>query len=123
VLSVTAASGDAVDRDQVLGRVTAALKAEVDEVSETINWLMASGLLESEPGKERRLRITEPGRTRFSEIRRSVDEIVARIYSGIPAEDLATAGRVLVLVTQRANYELTALQKDSRSPAGEGGPS
>jgi hypothetical protein len=28
------------------------------------------------------------------------------VYAGIPAEDLATAGRVLALVTERANAEL-----------------
>ncbi|MFE2738808.1 MarR family transcriptional regulator, partial [Streptomyces sp. NPDC059349] len=32
-----------------------------------------------------------------------------RIWGGIPAEDLAAAGRVLALVTERANAELAAL--------------
>ena len=35
--------------------------------------------------------------------------ISARIYAGIPAEDLAAAGRVLALVAERANTELAAL--------------
>lgn len=32
--------------------------------------------------------------------------ISARLCAGIPAEDLATAGRILTLVTERANAEL-----------------
>ncbi|MFE2739040.1 MarR family transcriptional regulator, partial [Streptomyces sp. NPDC059349] len=32
-----------------------------------------------------------------------------RIWGGIPAEDLAAAGRVLALVTERANAELAAM--------------
>lgn len=35
--------------------------------------------------------------------------IGARVWGGIPAEDLAAAGRVLALVTERANAELAAL--------------
>ncbi|RST08678.1 hypothetical protein EF910_00010 [Streptomyces sp. WAC07149] len=35
--------------------------------------------------------------------------VTARIWGGIPSEDLAAAGRVLALVTERANVELTAL--------------
>ena len=41
--------------------------------------------------------------------------ISARIYAGIPAEDLAAAGRVLTLVTERANAELAALPRSRRS--------
>lgn len=113
VLTVTAVAGDIVDRDQVVGRVTSALKAEVDEVLKSIDWLATSGLLETVPG--RGLRLTESGRVGYSEIRRRIDEVMGRVYRGVPAEDLATAGRVLTLVTQRANAELTAISKGSTS--------
>jgi hypothetical protein len=35
--------------------------------------------------------------------------ITARIYAGISTEDLAAAGRVLTLITERADAELAAL--------------
>jgi hypothetical protein len=113
VFSVTSAAGDVAERDQLVGRAAAALKAEGDEVLKSIDWLASSGLLETVSGNG--LRLTESGRVRFSAIRRNIDEIMRRVYGGIPADDLATAGRVLTLVTQRANAELVALSKDSGS--------
>jgi hypothetical protein len=35
-----------------------------------------------------------------------VTGITQRLWSGLPAEDLATAGRVLSIITERANAEL-----------------
>lgn len=35
-----------------------------------------------------------------------IGPVSAKLYAGIPAEDLAVAGRVLTLITQRANAEL-----------------
>ncbi|MDQ0597146.1 hypothetical protein QF037_001491 [Streptomyces canus] len=37
--------------------------------------------------------------------------ITARIYDGIPTEDLAVAGRVLTLIADRADVELATLDK------------
>jgi DNA-binding MarR family transcriptional regulator len=108
-LSVAASAGAAVEHDQIVGRVTAALKADAEEVVKTIDWIVASGFVETVPGKEQLLRLTETGRTRHGDIHRRIDEVLSRIYGGIPAEDLATAGRVLTIVTQRANAELTGL--------------
>ena len=47
-----------------------------------------------------------PARELYEQITAETSEISARIYADIPAEDLATAGRVLTLVTERANAEL-----------------
>ena len=43
-------------------------------------------------------------------IRAALDEVTARLFGGFPTEDLATAGRVLAIVTVRANAELAASQ-------------
>jgi hypothetical protein len=43
---------------------------------------------------------------RTGTIRASVSEITARLYADLPADDLAAAGRVLAVVTERANAEL-----------------
>lgn len=113
VFSVTAVPDQIVDRDQVVGRAASALKAEADKVLQAIDWLAALGLVETVPGEVLRLRVTESGRIRHREIRGKIDEIVGRIYADIPAEDLTAAGRVLTLVTQRANAELALLSKGS----------
>lgn len=39
-------------------------------------------------------------------------EIVQRLWGDLPAGDLATAGRVLAIVTERANAELARLRHD-----------
>jgi hypothetical protein len=72
--------------------------------------LAASDLLESLPGDDSRLRLTDQGRARNDEIRSAIAVITERLYGDIPAADLATAGRVLSLVTARANAELAALR-------------
>ncbi len=51
--------------------------------------------------------LTERGQARHGQIRRAIDELTARLFD-FPAEDLATAGRVLSIVTTRANAELAA---------------
>ena len=43
----------------------------------------------------------------WQRIRGALEEITARLFD-FPAEDLATAGRVLAILTARANAELTA---------------
>jgi hypothetical protein len=46
------------------------------------------------------------GQARYSQIRAAVDEVIARAYEDLPVGDLATAARVLTLVTVRLNAEL-----------------
>jgi DNA-binding MarR family transcriptional regulator len=87
-----------------VGRLTGALKIEESAARETVDELTALKLLE-EPTAEQ-VSFTESGRELFDRIRTGGNEIAARVYAGIPAEDLATAGRVLTLVTERANAEL-----------------
>jgi hypothetical protein len=57
------------------------------------------------PGEKSVLRLTEAGQARYREIRASVDETINRVYGDIPTDDLATAGRVLTLITARLNAE------------------
>ena len=55
------------------------------------------------------MRITDAGRELFDRTSAETAPISARVYAGIPAEDLAAARRVLAHVTERANAELAAL--------------
>ena len=54
------------------------------------------------------LQLTDEGRGVYGQIRARVDETIGKLYADIPADDLATAGRVLTLVTARADAELAA---------------
>lgn len=55
------------------------------------------------------LRPTDAGRELIAVAATETAPISARIWGGIPAEDLAAAGRVLSLVAERANTELATL--------------
>ena len=50
--------------------------------------------------------LTEAGAARVAAIRAGIREVAGRLYGDIPADDLATARRVLATVTERANAEL-----------------
>ncbi|MFF2513898.1 MarR family winged helix-turn-helix transcriptional regulator [Streptomyces sp. NPDC058086] len=95
--------GGTVERDRLVGRLTGALKIEESVAEETVTEMTALELLTE--ADTSLVSLTEHGREVFEEIRTAGNEIAARLYAGIPAEDLATVGRVLTLVTERANAE------------------
>jgi len=103
VLTVTAASGGDIDHDQLVARVSGARKIDGAEVEAAIAGLDAAGLAEGTS----RVILTTAGLARFAEIRGALEEITARLFD-FPAEDLAAAGRVLAVLTERANAELAA---------------
>lgn len=102
----TAAGGGTADCDQLVRRMTGALKIDGAAAATTIAELTAADLIEDLPGPESRVRLTDAGQARYHQIRAAVDEVTARLYGGIPAADLATAGPVLTLARARANAEL-----------------
>jgi|RhiMetdeSRZDD1v2_1073273.scaffolds.fasta_scaffold339200_2 DNA-binding MarR family transcriptional regulator len=105
-LSLTAVSGGTIDRDQLATRMTGALKIDDSAALAAIAELTASQLLEGLPDQGSRVGLTGAGQARYRQIRTALDEITARLYSDLPADDLATAGRVLSVITDRANAEL-----------------
>jgi len=52
------------------------------------------------------VRFTAAGTEVFGQIRGVTAEITKRLWGDLPAEDLATAGRVLSIITDRADAEL-----------------
>jgi DNA-binding MarR family transcriptional regulator len=101
VLTVTAASGGDADRSQLVARIADARKIADAEGDAAIDELAAAGLVRSAST----VAFTEAGQARYTQIRDTLAEITARLFD-FPAEDLATAGRVLAIVTARANAEL-----------------
>ena len=103
VLTVTTASGGDADRGQLVARISGARKIDRAEVESAIGELDALGLVQGSS----LVSLTERGQARHGRIRRAIDELSARLFD-FPAEDLATTGRVLSIVTMRANAELAA---------------
>ncbi|GAA2425388.1 MarR family transcriptional regulator [Streptomyces macrosporus] len=105
-LRAVVVAGESIGRDELVGDVTGSLKVDASVVRGAIEELTAMKLLEEDPTEASRLRLTDAGRELYESTTAETAEISARLYAGIPAEDLAIAGRVLALITERANTEL-----------------
>ncbi|MEV5841763.1 MarR family transcriptional regulator [Streptomyces sp. NPDC051985] len=105
-LRLVAIAAEPVGRDELVGEVTGALKTDDAFVHGVIEELLTAKLLEADPADPSRLRPTDTGRDLYERVTAESGAIAARLYAGIPPEDLAVAGRVLTLITQRANTEL-----------------
>ncbi|MEV4616502.1 MarR family winged helix-turn-helix transcriptional regulator [Kitasatospora sp. NPDC049258] len=104
-LNATADQGGSADREQLVARLTGALKVDPPVVLAALAGLTTAGLLAESPDGPGRLALTERGRARQEEVRAAVAGLTARLYGGLPAEDLAVAARVLAVVTERADAE------------------
>ncbi|MEV3990559.1 MarR family transcriptional regulator [Streptomyces sp. NPDC049837] len=105
-LRAVVVAGGSIGRDELIGDVRGSLKTDASVVRGVIEELTAARLLEEVPAEAPRLRLTDAGRELHEATTAETADISARLYAGIPAEDLAVAGRVLTLVTERANAEL-----------------
>jgi DNA-binding MarR family transcriptional regulator len=105
-LTLAATGGRAVEPDPLVVRMMSALRIDRATALATITELASSGLIEALPGEENRIQLTEAGRARYLETRAVIDDVMGRVYDEIPADDLATVGRVLALITARMNGEL-----------------
>jgi DNA-binding MarR family transcriptional regulator len=101
VLTVTAASGGRTDRGQLVARIAGARKIDPAEVESAIAELTAAGLATAAGP----LALTDSGQDAYQRIRGAIEELNAELFA-FPSEDLATAGRVLSIVTERANAAL-----------------
>ncbi|MGW7197807.1 hypothetical protein [Streptomyces chryseus] len=105
-LNVAADSGAGVDRGHLVSRMTGSLKIDDATALATIGELTGAALVEAVPGDECRIRLTDAGRELHRSIRTEVGEITARLYDGFAPDELAVAGRLLTVLTARANAEL-----------------
>ncbi|WP_037853436.1 hypothetical protein [Streptomyces sp. NRRL S-340] len=92
--------------DDIVTQVQGSLKADPADVRATLDELLAKQLLTADGAY---LRPTDAGRGLIAAAGAETAPITARIWGGIPTEDLTAAGRVLNLVAERANAELAAL--------------
>ncbi|THA35132.1 hypothetical protein E6R18_05290 [Streptomyces sp. A1277] len=105
-LTATADKGGTIERRQLVERMTGAVKLDVSVVEQTLSELTSAGLLEEQPGDRPLPALTAAGEALERDHRTGVARATAALYADLPAEDLATAGRVLTEVTARANAVL-----------------
>jgi hypothetical protein len=98
VLTVTAASGTGAGRGQLAARIADARKTSRTAIEAAIAELATARLVTADGP----VVLTDTGRTVYQRIRGRLEGITTRLFD-FPAEDLATAGRVLSIVTARAN--------------------
>jgi hypothetical protein len=82
------------------------LKVSEAQAQEHLASLAAAQLVQDPGDDAEPVRLTVAGTGVFGQIRGAVTELTQRLWGDLPAEDLATAGRVLSIVTERANAEL-----------------
>ncbi|MGW0914437.1 MarR family winged helix-turn-helix transcriptional regulator [Streptomyces sp. NPDC002784] len=106
-LRLAAVADGPTERAHLVDGVVGSLKIDAADAHGVLDELLAAGLLA--PDGPSRVRLTDAGRERFDTTSAETAPISARIYAGIPTEDLAVAGRVLTRITERADAELAAL--------------
>ncbi|ELS58538.1 winged helix DNA-binding protein [Streptomyces viridochromogenes] len=108
-LRLAAVADGPLERDGLVDGVVGALKIDGAEAHSVVDGLISARLLA--PQEPSQVRITDAGRELYDRTSAETAPITARIYAGIPTEDLAAAGRVLTLIAERANGELATLAK------------
>ncbi|QFR03159.1 winged helix DNA-binding protein [Streptomyces phaeolivaceus] len=107
-LRLAAIADGPVERDALVGQVVDSLKVDEADIRAVVEELVAAKLVAPDPERPSRLTVTEAGLEAHTGSTAATAPLSARIYADIPTEDLAVAGRVLTLITERANAELTA---------------
>lgn len=105
IILTLAATGETAGYERFALQVAHKVKIGEADARARIDELADAQLLQA-PGDGTPVTATEAGRRVHSRIRLSTTEITQRLWSDLPAQDLATAGRVLSILTDRANAEL-----------------
>jgi hypothetical protein len=105
ILTLAVTSGGSADRDQFTRMVADALKISEADAQARIEDMVAAQRLEI-TGAGSAVTVTAAAQQLHSQIRATIADITQRLWGDLPADDLATAGRVLAIITERANAEL-----------------
>jgi DNA-binding MarR family transcriptional regulator len=104
-LTIAGMSGGSIENAALVTRVGDALKISQAEAQARVDELAAGGLVEA--GSDESISVTHAGSELLGRIRTTVAEITQRLWGDLPTDDLATTGRVLATVLERANAELS----------------
>ena len=105
ILTLAVTSGGPADRDQFTHMVAGALKISEADAQAHIAGMVAAQRLQI-TGSGSALTVTGAAQQLHSQIRATIAGITQQLWGDLPADDLATAGRVLTIITERANAEL-----------------
>ncbi len=107
-LRTAATAATALTGDDLVTRVRASVKGDPADVRAALDALRDKALLTTDGP---RLLPTDAGRDLLAAVAAEAAPLSARVWGGIPADDLAAAGRVLALVTERADRVLAELER------------
>jgi hypothetical protein len=103
-LTITAVSGGELDAHQLVLRVAAGLRVDVEEAAARISELTAAGWLHA--GENGHSTLTAEGQALWSRVRAFTVAITADLWGDLPRSDLEAAARVLATVLARADLLL-----------------
>lgn len=106
ILTLAVTAGGTAERDRLTRMAGDALKISQEEAKTCIGDMVTAQHLQI-TGNGSAVKVTAAALDLHSQIRTAVTSITDRLWGDLPAEDLATAGRILAIVTERANAELT----------------
>ena len=101
VLNLVAAGGGTIPADALLAALARGLGGTADDGRRLLDDVTARGLT-VQSGDPVVVGFTTAGQSLHATVTADVDDLVAQIYPGLSPDDLATAGRVLTGVTERA---------------------
>ena len=105
ILTLAATSNGAAGRDQFARTVAGALKISDADAQARIGAMIAAQQLQI-TSEGSTVTVTDAALRLHSRIGAATARIVEQLWGDLPAEDLATAGRILAIITERANAEL-----------------
>lgn len=103
-LQLAIATGGAVRVSDLISRVSGAAKFPPMAVDAAIGALTGTGLLDR--GAEDDVTVSAAGTALVADLRGKVADFIGIAYGQVPADDLATAGRVLKAITVSLSDEL-----------------
>ena len=92
-------------RQALVARLEGGLKIDAEAAGRAVDAVIGAGLVAMDATQ---LTLTDAGLQRYAVVSAEIAAITARLYGDVPPEDLEVAGRVLSLLTERANAELAA---------------
>ena len=105
ILTLAIASSGTAERDKFTRMVADALKISETDARARVDDMVTAHRLRV-TGEAPAVTATGAARQLHGRISATITQITQRLWGDLPAEDLATAGRVLAIITERAGAEL-----------------
>ncbi len=107
-LNVLTTAGPVMPQDALVQRMSGGLNVGAEPVLTTLDELEVARLVTRSDDADAAVELTADGLALHRRIRAGIDQITERLYGDLPRDDLASTGRILATVTQRANAVLAS---------------